>query len=183
MAALYCSHNSLAELTVDSLFQTWSQQTHWCWRGPGPSCRGTPPGWPSACRTFGRAASSSHSVHTCWTPASARCEGGKKNDTRGGRRITRCDKKRGEKPWEGQAGGSTEGWKTINGGRSESKVKRGESSRGEKKWVRWIMERGNDGEAEKNEGQHQGQAYPLPCRSEAAQKSDRGLMQAEWVFC
>lgn len=26
----------------------------------------------------------------------------------------------------------------------------------------------NDREAEKNEGQQQGQAYPLPCRSEAA---------------
>lgn len=42
--------------------------------------------------------------------------------------------------------------------------------------MRWIIGNENDREAEKNEGQHQGQASPLPCRSEA---SDRGLMQIE----
>lgn len=41
------------------------------------------------------------------------------------------------------------------------------------------MEKENDREAEKNEGQQQGQVYPLPCRSEAEQWSDRGVMQAE----
>lgn len=37
----------------------------------------------------------------------------------------------------------------------------------------------NDKEAEKNEGQQQGQAAPLSCRAEA---SDRGLTQTEWVL-
>lgn len=41
------------------------------------------------------------------------------------------------------------------------------------------MEKEIDREAEKNEGQRRGQAYPLPCRSEAARCGDRGLMQAE----
>lgn len=41
------------------------------------------------------------------------------------------------------------------------------------------MEKENDREAEKNEGRQQGQAYPLPCRSEAARQSDRGLTQTE----
>lgn len=59
-----------------------SSQTHWYWRGPAPSCRGTPPRWPSACRTSGPAASSARSVRTCWTTASARCM---KSSTRAGR--------------------------------------------------------------------------------------------------
>lgn len=46
--------------------------------------------------------------------------------------------------------------------------------------MRWIIEEQNDREAEKNEGQQQGQASPLPCRSGA---SDRGLMLTEGVFC
>lgn len=35
------------------------------------------------------------------------------------------------------------------------------------------MEKENDREAEKNEGRQQGQAYLLPCRSEAARRSDK----------
>lgn len=40
----------------------------------------------------------------------------------------------------------------------------------------WILEKENDREAEKNEGQQQGQASPLLCKSEA---SASGLMQTE----
>lgn len=60
-------------LDILIFFGTLSGRTHWYWKGPAPSCRGTPPGWPSACRTSGTAASSSHSVHTCWTNAFVCC--------------------------------------------------------------------------------------------------------------
>lgn len=63
----------ISDTRLDILFDFTHCWTHWCWRGPTPSCTRTPLWWPSACRTAGTESSFARSAHTYWISASSDC--------------------------------------------------------------------------------------------------------------
>lgn len=136
MTALYRSHISLAELTFSLLFQNMVPKDSLMLKRTSAFMQRN-----SSWVTFSMQnlwessfilTQCSYILDTCIRSLRGGKNGRKKNCVRGGRRSPRYNKRRSEKPREGQARRNTERWKTINGGRRESEEKREKQQRWEK---------------------------------------------------